>query len=82
MFDEIDTGDNHLISLDEFEKKVPQLQTWGVSITDARATFGTIDRDGDGAVTFEEFQKWATRVKLDRDDDDDPAGISPRPKET
>ncbi len=74
VFEEIDSSDDQLITVDEFKRMIPKLKQWGVTIDEgeASAVFSAIDKDGSGEASFEEFQRWAIRAQLDRDDDDDP----------
>ncbi|KEG08379.1 flagellar calcium-binding protein [Trypanosoma grayi] len=71
MFDEIDKSGNMLIDEKEFEEAVPKLEQWGAKITDSKAVFKELDKNGSGAVTFDEFAAWASALKLDVDGDPD-----------
>ena len=71
MFDRVDTSDDRRVDKDEFKKALPQLETWGVKITDADATFAEIDTNGGGVILFDEFAHWALEKALDLEDDDD-----------
>lgn len=53
------------IDLTEFEKAVPQMEKWGVTITDAKVTFNEIDKNGGGSILFDEFIDFATKKNLD-----------------
>ena len=71
MFDEIDSSDDRRVSIDEFKKAVPKLESWGVKITDAQATFSEIDTNGGGIILFDEFAHWALEKQLDLEDDEE-----------
>jgi Ca2+-binding EF-hand superfamily protein len=66
----LDSIPNHKISLNEFKTAIPNFAKWGVKIVDAEATFKEIDTNHSGGITFTEFVKWASKVDLDLDDDD------------
>jgi len=71
MFDEIDDGEDHRINMEEFQKAVPLLEGWGVTIEDPETSFQEIDGNGGGQILFDEFAEWAITKQLDLDDDDD-----------
>ena len=71
MFDEIDSSDDRRVSIAEFKKAVPKLESWGVKIPDAEASFKEIDTNGGGIILFDEFSHWALEKGLDLEDDDD-----------
>eukprot|EP00758_Cryptobia_borreli_P016460 Tbor_TRINITY_DN6109_c3_g1::TRINITY_DN6109_c3_g1_i5::g.22915::m.22915 len=66
-FDEIDTGGDHTVSLEEFRKAVPTIESWGVKIEDVDETFKTIDTSSSGTLSFSEFCTWAIAKHLDAD---------------
>mmetsp|Transcript_38863 Transcript_38863/g.83718 ORF Transcript_38863/g.83718 Transcript_38863/m.83718 type:complete len:191 (+) Transcript_38863:122-694(+) len=68
MFDRIDTEGDHRINLEEFEAAIPMMETWGVAITDAEASFNEIDDNGGGQILFDEFADWAIKKGLDLED--------------
>ena len=70
MFDRIDTGDDKKISYDEFQKALPMIEGMGCKITDPAGVFASIDKNGGGQITFDEFSAWAIKAKLDLEDDD------------
>ena len=70
MFERVDRSGDHQISLEEFQKAVPQMEKWGVKITDPEATFKEIDKNNEGSVSFEEFCSYAIQKSLDVEDDD------------
>eukprot|EP00744_Colponema_vietnamica_P014851 GILI01020796.1.p1 GENE.GILI01020796.1~~GILI01020796.1.p1 ORF type:complete len:198 (-),score=35.96 GILI01020796.1:166-759(-) len=69
-FDEIDSSNDKKVSMEEFKKAVPQVRAWGVTVEDPEATFKTIDKDGNGSVTFTEFAEWAIQQHLNVDSED------------
>ncbi|ORC89921.1 flagellar calcium-binding protein [Trypanosoma theileri] len=71
MFDEIDTSGNMLLDENEFKKAAPKLEEWGAKIDDPSKVFKELDKNGSGAVTFDEFAAWASARKLDVDGDPD-----------
>jgi len=71
MFIAIDESGDQRISLEEFKKAVPQIEKWGVKITDPEATFKKVDSDNGGMLLFDEFAHWALQEGLDLEDDDD-----------
>jgi Ca2+-binding EF-hand superfamily protein len=71
MFDDIDSGDDRRVSIAEFQKAVPLLNSWGADITDAEAEFKKIDKNGGGQVLFDEFAHYALSKNLDLEDDDE-----------
>jgi len=71
MFDRIDTDDDRRISFEEFKIAVPKMAAWGLDMTDVKARWKEVDRNGGGKVLFDEFCNWAIRHNLDLEDDDD-----------
>mmetsp|Transcript_110337 Transcript_110337/g.308421 ORF Transcript_110337/g.308421 Transcript_110337/m.308421 type:complete len:182 (+) Transcript_110337:83-628(+) len=71
MFEDLDSGDDNRISLDEFKAAVPKMEAWGVKIDDPDATFAEIDSNGGGQLLFSEFADWAIKKGLDLEDDDE-----------
>nr|CCC49893.1 putative flagellar calcium-binding protein [Trypanosoma vivax Y486] len=65
MFDGIDTSGNMLVEYAEFLQAVPKLNEWGAKIEDPDAAFKSIDGNGSGVVTFDEFAIWASSNRLD-----------------
>jgi len=59
MFDEVDTGEDRRVSIDEFRAALPKLKAWGVEVTDPEAEFARADADGAGLILFAEFADWA-----------------------
>jgi len=77
MFEAIDTSvTDKRLDPDEFRKAVPLIEEWGsrdssrppLKIDDATSEFQSIDVDGDGTLTFDEFAKWAFQKRLELDD--------------
>jgi Ca2+-binding EF-hand superfamily protein len=66
----IDTNGDHIVTLKEFEMGVPIMNRWGIFIDQPVEVFKTIDINRNGLINFYEFCKWAIRVKLDIEDDD------------
>ena len=69
-FDRVDTTDDSRISFEEFSNAVPQLQRWGIDMSDPAARWKECDADGKGMVLFDEFSAWAIQKSLDLEDDD------------
>jgi len=74
-FEAVDDGDDHRISLKEFESSVEMLKEWGVDVDDPIQSFSQIDRNGGGQVLFNEFAAWALKMGLDYDQDVDGGNI-------
>ena len=70
-FDEIDTSDDRRVSMDEFAKAIPLLETWGLDMSDPEAQWNECDANGGGKILFDEFCAWGIKKHLDLDDDDD-----------
>ena len=64
IFEEIDTGDDRRISLEEFQSAVPILEGWGVKIEDILESFDEIDANGGGQILFDEFANWSIKKAL------------------
>ena len=72
MFEKLDNSGDHKISLKEFKKAIPQMKNWGVEISEANAEkeFKSIDNNGSGTISFEEFCNFAISKSLDLEEDD------------
>ena len=70
MFERMDKSGDHQINLEEFKKAVPQMESWGVKISDPDSTFKEIDQNNEGAISFEQFCKYAIQKSLDLEEDD------------
>ena len=72
-FSRIDVNIDRRVDKEEFVASLPELAKWGIHIApaEAMAEFDKVDTDGSGAITFEEFIRWALENQLDLDDDDD-----------
>lgn len=66
IFDEIDTGADHRINFDEFQKALPKLAEWGIKVEDPKAEFETIDANDGGQVLFAEFCDWGFKKSLEQ----------------
>lgn len=66
MFDQVDSKGDGKMSFDEFDKALPNLEPWGVTVetSAAQTTFSQIDGSSDGKVAFCEFCTWALQTKL------------------
>ena len=73
LFSELDESGDMRIELDEFEKAIPLLKTWGAKIEDPATTFKQIDANGGGKILFAEFVDWALSPEqnLDCPDEDE-----------
>jgi len=67
----VDTSGDRRISFDEFESALSKIESWGLSISDPKAEFVSIDKNGGGMILFDEFADWALVKNLDLEDDDD-----------
>jgi len=67
-FDEVDSGDDDRIDVNEFKKAVPMLEEWGVNVEDPDAIFDQIDGNDGGQILFNEFSRWALKAGLDYDE--------------
>ena len=70
MFCRVDLDDNFKIDLKEFKTALPNLEKWGVKISDPEAEFKKIDTNNSGSIMFEEFCDYAIQKHLDLEDDD------------
>lgn len=72
MFKELDKSGDLKISLEEFKKALPQMKNWGVEIKegDAEKEFKSINTNGSGVISFEEFCKYAIIKSLDLEEED------------
>ena len=57
VFDEVDTGDDRRVDVDEFKKSLAKLGM-KLSPEEAKAEFESIDLNGGGQVLFDEFCTW------------------------
>lgn len=78
FFDMIDTSDDRRVRLREFQAALPFFRRWGLRVAenwekDPRAVFRQIDRNGGGAVLFDEFADFCLRhgVQQAASEDDD-----------
>lgn len=71
MFDQIDSGDDSRVNLEEFKTAVPHIEAWGVKIDDPDAAFAEIDTNGGGQILFAEFADWAIKKELALESDDE-----------
>lgn len=71
MFDQMDVSDDGMVCKEEFQRAVPFLDRWGVTIDYPDEVFDQIDQSGDGKISFLEFAHWAAAKKLDVDGDPD-----------
>ncbi|EPY36402.1 flagellar calcium-binding protein [Angomonas deanei] len=67
MFDEMDSSGDMMVDKEEFRAAVPKIEEWGLKITNPDAVFDSIDNNGSGKMTFDEFARWAAEKKLDAD---------------
>lgn len=67
IFSEIDTGADHRIDFDEFQKSLPKLAEWDIIIADPRAEFDKIDSNHGGQVLFAEFCDWGLKKSLEQE---------------
>jgi len=67
IFDSIDQSDDHFLSLEEWRKALPKLQTWKLEMTedDLNESYTVMDKDHDQTVDFQEFADWAIKYKGD-----------------
>jgi Ca2+-binding EF-hand superfamily protein len=70
MFNRIDSGNDKKISYDEFVQAIPEIEKMGFKVTEPAKIFASIDTNGGGQITFDEFCHWAIKAKLDLEDDD------------
>ena len=70
MFEKVDKSGDHQINLDEFKKAIPQMEKWGVKISEPEEEFKKIDKNNGGTISFEEFCNYAIQKCLDLEDDD------------
>ena len=70
MFEKVDKSGDHKISLEEYKKALPLMEKWGVKIEDPGKEFQTIDKNNEGAISFEEFCEYAIKKSLDLEEDD------------
>ena len=71
MFEQIDSGEDNRINIDEFKAALPKLEAWGVKIDGADAGFSEIDTNGGGELLFNEFADWAIKKGLNLEDYED-----------
>jgi len=65
-------GDKY-VGLEEFKQAVPLLKDWGVTVENPEETFKSMDADGSGKISFQDFAEWAMKQNLDSPDDDEDA---------
>ena len=70
MFEKVDKSGDRQINLDEFKKAIPQMEKWGVKISEPEEEFKKIDKNNGGTISFEEFCNYAIEKSLDLEDDD------------
>ena len=72
MFEKVDNSGDHKISLEEFKKAIPQMKNWGVEISESNAEkeFKSINKNGEGNISFEEFCSFAINKSLELEEDD------------
>ena len=72
MFEKLDKSGDNKISLSEFKKAIPQMKNWGVEIKEEEVEqeFKSIDTNGSGSISFEEFCNYAINKSLDLEEDD------------
>ena len=71
MFNRIDSGSDKKINYNEFVSAIPEIEKLGCKVTNPETTFKSIDKNGGGEITFDEFCHWAINENLDLHDDDD-----------
>ena len=71
MFESIDASGDKKVSLEEFKKALPLMEKWGVKIKDPESEFKSIDTNGSGEITFDEFCAYAIQKSLDLNQEDD-----------
>ena len=71
MFESIDVSGDKKITIEEFKKAIPLMEKWGVKVNDPQSEFKSIDSNGSGDITFDEFCAYAIKKSLDLDQEDD-----------
>jgi Ca2+-binding EF-hand superfamily protein len=71
VFDKIDTGDDNRVGLKEFKQAIPELEKWGIDMSDCEQRFKECDSDSKGMVLFDEFCEWAIKIGLNVDEGDE-----------
>ena len=71
MFEDVDTGDDHRVDLEEFKVAVPKIEEWGFKIEDPEAEFELCDANSGGQLLFGEFADWAIKKGLELEKGDD-----------
>ena len=66
-FNKMDDNQDARISKDEFLKSKPNLQAWGVDMSDPNYTWASIDRDGSGRIHFYEFADFVIKLQISKD---------------
>lgn len=66
MFKTVDASMDRHINMDEFRAALPDLDSWGVRISEeeAETVFKNIDTNSGGQIDFSEFCTWAIEQKL------------------
>ena len=67
----MDTDEDRRVSIEEFEKAIPNLKKWGIDMSNPKQQWQQLDADGKGMALFNEFAEWAIAKNLDLEDDDD-----------
>lgn len=70
MFSRINVDGDKKIEYDEFLQAIPEVEKWGVKISDPEEQW-KLASGGDGGIIFTEFCDWAIKLSLDLDDDED-----------
>lgn len=71
MFENMGGGKNMVLTLAQLKEAVPILESYGVKISDPDAEFKTMDKDGSGKISFDEFAKYAIAKELEIESDED-----------
>lgn len=58
-------GGNMTLTLDQLKNATSILESYGVKIKDPEKEFKTIDKDGSGKLSFDEFADWAIAKELE-----------------
>jgi len=75
-FMRVDSDGDRRINIEEFRAAKDKIEVWVGPIADMDKEFKKIDLNGGGQILFDEFCKWAIKMNLDlEDDDDDIAGL-------
>ncbi len=65
--------EEHIINFEEFKKAVPQMNKFGVKLTEieAQIRFKKLDIDKDGNISFDDFCSYLIQNSIDLEDDKD-----------